>query len=95
MSARSKLARRLEALKGVRVLCVGDLMLDRYVYGAVERISPEAPIPILHVSDQTVMLGGAGNVARNLVGLGAHVEFVAVIGEDLVSFKNFKDSKTS
>ena len=82
MTARSKLARRLEALKGVRVLCVGDLMLDRYVYGAVERISPEAPIPILHVSDQTVMLGGAGNVARNLVGLGAHVEFVAVIGED-------------
>jgi D-beta-D-heptose 7-phosphate kinase/D-beta-D-heptose 1-phosphate adenosyltransferase len=82
MSARPKLARSLEALRGVRVLCVGDLMLDRYVYGAVERISPEAPIPILHVGDETVMLGGAGNVARNLVGLGAEVEFVTVVGED-------------
>ena len=82
MSARSKLARSLEALQGVRVLCVGDLMLDRYVYGAVERISPEAPIPILHVGDETVMLGGAGNVARNLVGLGAAVDFVTVVGED-------------
>jgi len=82
MSARSELARRLESLRGVRVLCVGDLMLDRYVYGAVERISPEAPIPIIHVRDETVMLGGAGNVARNLVGLGAEVEFVTVVGAD-------------
>ena len=82
MSARSKLARRLEALKGVRVLCVGDLMLDRYVSGAVERISPEAPTPVIAVRRTEVMIGGAGNVARNLVALGTRCIFIGVVGDD-------------
>ncbi|MCP4327574.1 MAG: D-glycero-beta-D-manno-heptose-7-phosphate kinase [Alphaproteobacteria bacterium] len=83
MTKRSRLATQLESIRDSRVLCVGDAMLDRYVYGGVERISPEAPIPVLHVGRETVMLGGAGNVARNIVGLGAKVDFVTVVGEDV------------
>lgn len=71
-----------ERLNSARVLVVGDLMLDRFVYGQVDRISPEAPIPILKVDRHTAMLGGAGNVVRNLTGLGAHTHFIAAIGSD-------------
>jgi len=79
---RSELASRAQALAGVGVACVGDVMLDRYVYGAVERVSPEAPIPVLRVERERAMLGGAGNVVRNLAALGARAAFFAVIGED-------------
>jgi D-beta-D-heptose 7-phosphate kinase/D-beta-D-heptose 1-phosphate adenosyltransferase len=79
---RSTLATRVPALAGVKVLCVGDVMLDRYVYGTVERVSPEAPIPVLHIARERSMLGGAGNVVRNLVAIGAQVIFIAVIGDD-------------
>ena len=65
-----------------RVLCVGDVMLDKFVYGQVERISPEAPIPIFSAREERIMLGGAGNVACNLTALGAQVAFVSVIGDD-------------
>ncbi|MDI6625869.1 MAG: bifunctional heptose 7-phosphate kinase/heptose 1-phosphate adenyltransferase, partial [Brevundimonas sp.] len=54
----------LEQIRGVRVACVGDLMLDRYVYGEVSRVSPEAPIPVLQARRTTAMPGGVGNVAR-------------------------------
>lgn len=64
------------------VLVVGDAMLDRYVYGAVERISPEAPIPVVRVERDVAMPGGAGNVVRNLTALGAAVAFVSVVGDD-------------
>lgn len=64
------------------VLVVGDAMLDRYIYGTVERISPEAPIPILTVEREIAMPGGAGNVVRNLTALGAAVAFVSVVGDD-------------
>ncbi len=64
------------------VLVVGDAMLDRYVYGAVRRVSPEAPIPILSVERDVAMPGGAGNVVRNLTALGAAVAFVSVVGDD-------------
>lgn len=67
-----------------RVLCVGDVMLDKFVYGHVERISPEAPIPVFAIKDEQVMLGGAGNVTRNLVSLGAHTVLVSVIGNDKI-----------
>ncbi len=66
----------------VQVLCVGDVMLDHFVYGSVERISPEAPIPVLKVSRETLMLGGAGNVVRNVAALGAHATLITVIGDD-------------
>jgi D-beta-D-heptose 7-phosphate kinase/D-beta-D-heptose 1-phosphate adenosyltransferase len=72
----------LDRLHTARILCVGDIMLDRFVYGGVERVSAEAPIPILRVDRHRSMLGGAGNVARNVVALGAHVELIAVLGDD-------------
>src|SRR5476651_2455556 len=64
------------------VLCVGDLMLDEFVYGEVSRISPEAPTPVIAVKRSEVMVGGAGNVARNLVSLGTRCIFVGVVGDD-------------
>jgi D-beta-D-heptose 7-phosphate kinase/D-beta-D-heptose 1-phosphate adenosyltransferase len=67
-----------------RILCIGDVMLDKFVYGQVERISPEAPIPVFSIKEERAMLGGAGNVARNLVALGATTSFVSVIGNDKV-----------
>lgn len=63
-----------------RVLVVGDVMLDRFVYGGVERISPEAPIPIMRIEREIVMPGGAGNVARNLAALGAKVALLGLHG---------------
>ena len=74
-----------ETLKLVRqqtVLCVGDLMLDDFVYGEVSRISPEAPVQVLAVSKSELVVGGAGNVARNIAALGARCVFVGVIGDD-------------
>ena len=82
MTDPSALIPRAAALKGVRLLCIGDVMLDRFTYGEVERISPEAPIPVLHVKRETAMLGGAGNVVRNLVALGAQAHFLAAVGDD-------------
>ena len=78
----AQLAAQLATLGGARVLVVGDVMLDRYVYGAVERISPEAPIPVLKIAREAPMLGGAGNVLRNLAALGARCDFFGVVGED-------------
>jgi D-beta-D-heptose 7-phosphate kinase/D-beta-D-heptose 1-phosphate adenosyltransferase len=76
----------VEKLAGHRVLCVGDVMLDRYVYGQVERISPEAPIPVLHTQREAVTLGGAGNVVRNIVSLGGQVDLVGIIGQDQAGY---------
>ncbi|MGB9154109.1 MAG: D-glycero-beta-D-manno-heptose-7-phosphate kinase [Alphaproteobacteria bacterium] len=78
----SDLASRLDQFIDRRVLCVGDLMLDRYVYGQVDRISPEAPIPVLHTQRETATLGGAGNVVRNIAALGGHVDIIGIIGQD-------------
>ena len=64
------------------VLCVGDVMLDDFVYGEVTRISPEAPTPVLAVKHSAIEIGGAGNVARNIAALGAKCIFVGLIGED-------------
>jgi len=82
MTHDSDLSAKVESLSGVRLLCVGDAMLDRFVYGAVDRISPEAPVPVLRIERETAMLGGAGNVVRNLVALGAEACFITVIGRD-------------
>lgn len=78
----SNLAGLIDRMSGARVLCVGDVMLDRYVSGTVERISPEAPIPVLRVEAERAMLGGAGNVAANLAALGGAGRFVALVGDD-------------
>lgn len=66
----------------VRVLVVGDIMLDRYYFGDTQRISPEAPVPVLKVNKHEDKPGGAGNVALNLAALGAKVEIISVVGED-------------
>src|ERR1700712_3912107 len=64
------------------VLCIGDLMLDEFVYGEVSRISPEAPAPVIAVQRSETNIGGAGNVARNIASLGARCIFVGLVGED-------------
>jgi D-beta-D-heptose 7-phosphate kinase/D-beta-D-heptose 1-phosphate adenosyltransferase len=70
------------AISSRTVLCVGDLMLDEFVYGEVSRISPEAPAPVIAVQRTETNIGGAGNVARNVASLGARCIFVGLIGED-------------
>jgi len=67
---------------GRRVAVLGDVMLDRYLWGQVDRISPEAPVPIVEVERETVSLGGAGNVAANLAALGAVPALIGLVGED-------------
>ena len=69
----------------VTVLCVGDLMLDRFVHGKIERISPEAPIPILHLTRTQEMLGGAGNVGHNIASLGGRALLVGLVGTDALA----------
>ena len=78
----SRLSTLLSKLPGTKVVCVGDLMLDRYIEGRVNRLSPEAPIPVLEVQREIAMLGGVGNVLRNLTALGVAAELVAAIGVD-------------
>ncbi len=70
------------AIVNQTVLCVGDLMLDEFVYGEVSRISPEAPAPVIAVQRSETNIGGAGNVARNIAALGARCIFAGLIGED-------------
>lgn len=73
----------IESFSDVSVLVVGDVMLDRYWWGSVERISPEAPVPVVHINKTSMAVGGAANVAANIVGLGAKVYLVAAVGEDI------------
>lgn len=72
----------LDGFSDVHILCLGDVMLDRFTYGSATRISPEAPIPVLGISHQQAMLGGAGNVVRNILSLGGSATLVAVTGDD-------------
>jgi D-beta-D-heptose 7-phosphate kinase / D-beta-D-heptose 1-phosphate adenosyltransferase len=74
--------RALGLVRNQTVVCVGDLMLDDFVYGEVVRISPEAPAPVLAVTKNELVVGGAGNVARNIAALGARCIFIGVIGDD-------------
>jgi D-beta-D-heptose 7-phosphate kinase/D-beta-D-heptose 1-phosphate adenosyltransferase len=71
-----------QAIPSKTVLCVGDLMLDEFVYGEVSRISPEAPAPVIAVRRSETNIGGAGNVARNIASLGGHCIFVGLVGDD-------------
>jgi D-glycero-beta-D-manno-heptose-7-phosphate kinase len=78
----SRAERLLDRIRGVRVLVVGDLMLDMYLRGGATRISPEAPVPVVRVSDEWSAPGGAANVAANVLALGARAHLVGVIGPD-------------
>src|SRR5437773_11593129 len=71
-----------QAIVRQTVLCVGDLMLDEFVYGEVSRISPEAPAPVIAAQRSETNIGGAGNVARNIAALGGRCIFVGLVGED-------------
>ena len=79
--------RALEALidrfGNLRILVVGDLLLDEYRVGDVDRVSPEAPVPVVRIRRVSQALGGAGNVARNVVSLGARSDLVGVVGRDV------------
>jgi D-beta-D-heptose 7-phosphate kinase/D-beta-D-heptose 1-phosphate adenosyltransferase len=81
--SRDRLATLLAAARGRRVVVVGDAMLDVYLRGDVERISPEAPVPVVRVRDRRDALGGAANVAQNVLAVDAHCALVAAIGEDV------------
>lgn len=78
----ARLRQILEKAEGQRVLCIGDIMLDRFVYGSVSRISPEAPVPVLRQTRLASMPGGAANVARNLSSLGLKPVIIGAIGDD-------------
>jgi rfaE bifunctional protein kinase chain/domain len=80
--ARDRLAALLEAARDCRVIVVGDAMLDVYLRGDVERISPEAPVPVVRVRERRYALGGAANVAHNVAALGAQCDLVAAVGAD-------------
>ena len=84
MKIPTNLASYIELLSKSRVLCLGDLMLDRFIYGHVDRTSPEAPVPIIQIKHETTMLGGVGNVARNLIGLGAKTTLLSIVGDDAI-----------
>ncbi len=77
-----RVAEILERARDVRILVVGDVMLDRYITGRVDRISPEAPVPVVRVEEESAAVGGAGNVAANVVALGARCDLVGCVGSD-------------
>jgi len=79
---RSRLTHWVEKFRQSHILVLGDVMLDRFVYGSVSRISPEAPVPVLRAMETKSALGGAGNVVRNLLAIGSHVSFVSAVGDD-------------
>ena len=74
--------RYLEDIQGKKVLVVGDLMIDQYIWGDVSRMSPEAPVPVVGVNQETLRLGGAANVANNILSLGGGVEVCGLVGDD-------------
>jgi ADP-L-glycero-D-manno-heptose 6-epimerase len=88
--------KKLQETRKLAVLCIGDLMLDDFVYGEVSRISPEAPAPVIAVQREEIVIGGAGNVARNIAALGAKCIFLGIVGNDeagavcRASFKKYR-----
>ncbi len=72
----------LERLKGIRILVIGDLMLDRYVFGSVDRISPEAPVPVVRVTSESSRPGGASNVSLNIASMGGSSTVAGIVGRD-------------
>ena len=77
--------------KPPNILVVGDIMLDRFIFGNVHRISPEAPVPIVRSVKEKYCLGGCGNVLRNLTNLGLHASVVSIVGNDQAGKKIIKD----
>ncbi|MEW5913882.1 MAG: D-glycero-beta-D-manno-heptose-7-phosphate kinase [Thermodesulfobacteriota bacterium] len=78
-----RLLAAVERFASARVLVLGDVMLDEFIWGRVRRISPEAPVPVVDVDSETYMLGGAANVVHNLIALGSRAQICGLVGEDL------------
>src|SRR5215470_11882193 len=81
----------LEKFPRVHLLVVGDLMLDRFIWGGVDRISPEAPVPVLRVTEESFRLGGAANVIHNIRSLGGRVTSCGVVGRDAAGRRLIED----
>ena len=79
---RLQLEKTFAAMDHAHVLVVGDLILDKYTWGSVGRISPEAPVQVVEVESEEIRLGGAGNVVNNLLSLGCRVSLVSIVGND-------------
>ena len=75
-------------LEGRHVLIIGDVILDGYIWGDVNRISPEAPVPVLEIASETTRTGGAANVAQNIVNLGGRVDLIGVVSGMIVTERN-------
>lgn len=75
----------------VKILVVGDIMMDRFIWGKVSRISPEAPVPVVAVEKETFLLGGAANVVNNIHSLGGKVSLCGVVGDDEMGEKIIKE----
>jgi D-glycero-beta-D-manno-heptose-7-phosphate kinase len=82
---KSRISRILGNFSKSKILVLGDIMLDRYLWGNVDRISPEAPVPVVHIKKETSNLGGAANVAANVQALGADVALLGVVGNDMMA----------
>ena len=80
---RERIESLLARFDDLHLLVAGDVLLDEYLVGEVDRISPEAPVPVVHVRDETLALGGAGNVVRNVVALGSGCTFCSIVGVDV------------
>ncbi len=82
MDIRERLLEITQSWKGKRIAVIGDIMIDEYIIGKIERISPEAPVPILEIEEEKYVLGGAGNVANNIKSLGGEPILFGVVGDD-------------
>ena len=72
----------INSFRNKKILIIGDLILDRFIYGKVNRISPEAPVPVVDVVSESFLLGGAANVANNIIALGGKVSIAGIVGKD-------------
>jgi D-glycero-beta-D-manno-heptose-7-phosphate kinase len=97
LSSQQQIEQLFEKFKGIRAMVIGDVMVDAYLYGQVERISPEAPVPVVSLTRRVNMLGGAANVALNIKALGATPLLFSVTGNDLKGreFRELMQMKTS
>ncbi len=86
-SLKNRLIKIIKKFERKKVLVIGDVILDRYIWGDVDRISPEAPVPVIKVESETYRIGGAGNVATNIKSLGGDVIFLSIIGNDNAGMK--------
>ena len=96
---KARLLKILSQFKKTRILVVGDIILDRYIWGKADRLSPEAPVPIVWANKENYRLGGSANVAYNLSSLGSRVSLSGVVGSDFYGkklldiLKKFKEEK--